>query len=50
MEFVSFSIAKMWHLDHISGGTKYDKFENLTKLTQGECKFVAGHWSKNLNI
>ena len=31
----------MWHSDHISEGTKYDKFENLTKLTGGECRFAA---------
>ena len=27
----------MWHLDQVSGGTKYDKFEELTQLTVGEC-------------
>ena len=26
----------MWHFAHISLGTEYDKFENLTKLTGGE--------------
>ena len=25
----------MWHLDQVTGGTKYDKSENLTKLTGG---------------
>ena len=28
----------MWHLDQISVGTKYDKFEELTQLTVGEYK------------
>ena len=28
----------MWHLDQISVGTKYDKFEKLTQLIVGEYK------------
>ena len=39
----NFELQNMWHLDQVTGGTKYDKSENLTKLTGGECQ-PGGHF------